>query len=943
MSAILQPPPAPSPHSADRPWHVLSARAVLGALAVDPGRGLDAAAVAERRRRYGANVLPEPPRRGPLRRFLLQFDNLLIHVLMVAGVLTLALGHGVDAGVIFGVVVINAVVGFLQEGKAERALDAIRGMLSPTAVALRDGHRRRVGVDDLVPGDIVVLASGDRVPADLRLIRTRGLRIEEAALTGESVPVDKDAAVVPEDAPLAERPCLAYSGTMVVSGQGEGVVIGTGPATELGRISAMLAGVAPLQTPLLRQMARFSRWLTGGVLALAAATFAYGVVVQGYTMAEMFLAVVGLAVAAIPEGLPAIMTITLAIGVQRMAGRNAILRRLPAVETLGSVSVICSDKTGTLTRNEMTVADVVSGDGTFTVSGGGYAAAGEILDASGAVVDAEAAGLTDLLRACVLCNDADVEPAAGAGRGTGPDQGAGQSWVVSGDPMEGALLVLAAKAGLDVDLLRREFPRRDAIPFESEHKFMASLHHDHAGNAFVVLKGAPEQVLTRCHGQRVAGGERPLDPRIWHAAMDDMAGRGRRVLALAFLPMPHGEEALTFGDVLGGLTLLGLVGLIDPPRDEAIAAIRRVAAAGIAVKMITGDHPATARAIGRQLGLGDGPVLTGGDLDGLDGPALTRAARETAIFARTSPAHKLRLVEALQDGGQVIAMTGDGVNDAPALKRADVGVAMGGKGTEAAKEAAEMVLADDNFASIAAAVEEGRTVYDNLKKAILFILPTNGGEAFVMVTAIVLGVALPLTPKQILWVNMITAVTLALALAFEPAERGLMSRPPRRADEPLLSGHLVWRIVYVSALMVAVTMALFTWQMGRLVDIEAARTVAVNAMVAGEIAYLWNVRRLHGTVLTPAGLFGSWPVLLAIALVAGFQLLFTYAGPFQALFDTRPLDGAAWAMIAGGGVAVLLAVEAEKAVAGLLRRRHRRRVEGGGGGGDVPRSADPAP
>lgn len=909
MTAVSakRPSAAPAPDAPDV-WHALPPDAVVERLGTSASAGLSAAEAAERLQRFGPNRLPPPHRRGPLLRFLAQFDNVLIYVLLAAGLMTVLLDHMVDAGVIFGVVVINAIIGFIQEGKAERALDAIRGMLSPSAVVLRDGRRVQIPVEELVPGDVVMLASGDRVPADLRLVRLRSLRIEEAALTGESVPVDKDAAALAADTPLAERTAMAYSGTLVTAGQGSGVVVATGTATEIGRISEMLSEVTTLQTPLLQQMAVFGRWLTAAILGLAAITFAWGLLVWGYDATEMFLAVVGLAVAAIPEGLPAIMTITLAIGVQRMARRNAIIRRLPAVETLGSVTVICSDKTGTLTRNEMTVRSLALAEGVVGVTGEGYAPVGDFVDADGAPATPDAAALEQVARGLVLCNDSDLMERDGA-------------WQIAGDPMEAALLALAVKAGALVQEVRAAFPRVDAIPFESEHKFMATLHHDHAGHAFVFVKGAPDVLLPRCSRIIVGGTDQPLDPRPWHARLDDMARSGQRLLALAMLPVPDGTTEVRFDDVTGGLTLLAVLGLIDPPRAEAIVAIGTAHDAGIAVKMITGDHAVTAAAIGAQLGIGGDRVMAGAELDTMDHAGLREAAAASSVFARTTPEHKLRLVEALQSQGHVVAMTGDGVNDAPALKRADVGVAMGRKGTEAAKEAAEMVLADDNFASIAAAVEEGRTVYDNLKKAILFILPTNGGEAFVVMTAILFGMAMPLTPKQILWVNMITAVTLALAVAFEPGEKTLMSRPPRRRDEPLLSGFLVWRIAFVSGLLVIATMGLFLWTLEQGYDEATARTVAVNTLVMGEIVYLWNVRRLWTTVLTWDGLFGSRPVLIAAALVSGFQVIFTYAGPFQFLFDTRALSAMQWAEVVAAGIVVFLLVELEKVVMARVRNR----------------------
>ncbi len=888
-------------------WHHLSAEEALSRLGSGQ-EGLSPHTARERLETYGPNRLPEAKPRGPLLRFLAQFHNVLIYVLMTAGCVTALLQHWLDAGVIFGVVMVNAAIGFLQEGKAEDALKAIRGMLSQHAMVRRAGRLVSLDAAELVPGDLVQLQSGDKVPADVRLLRAKGLQIEEAPLTGESIPVDKGIGAVPPETPMAERACMAYSGTLVTHGQGSGVVVATGAATEIGRISALVANVEQIATPLLRQMAQFGRWLTAAILVLASASFAFGILVRGYTAAEMFLASVGLAVAAIPEGLPAIMTITLAIGVQRMAARNAIIRRLPAVETLGTVAVICSDKTGTLTRNAMTVAGIDTGGRALTVTGTGYDPHGAFLHDGEVVQPQEDEPIAVALRAGVLCNDASIE------------QGDDGVWRMHGDPMEGALLVAAVKAGLDTDDIHRHYPRTDLIPFESAHKFMATLHHSHEGESWIYVKGAPEAVLGMCDTQQDMDGPAPLDRGAWVRRLEAMAGGGQRVLAVGVKRAePHRSE-LDLADIDGDLTLLGLFGLMDPPREEAIAAVRTCRAAGMRVKMITGDHAATARSIARQVGLEQADeALTGTELDQLDDIELERRIRQVDVYARVTPEHKLRLVQLLQQSGAVVAMTGDGVNDAPALKRADVGVAMGINGTEAAKEAAEMVLADDNFASIANAVEEGRTVYDNLNKAILFILPTNGGEALVVLGAILFGFhQFPLTPVQILWVNMITAVTLALALAFEPPEPGVMSRPPRNPRQPVLTALFLWRIAYVSLVLTAGTFGLFLWEQTRGASIEEARTVAVNTLVMFEIFYLFNSRYMTAPVLNRAGLLGNPYVPYAVGLLLLFQLAFTYLPPMQTLFGTAALDAAIWPRIILVASSVLFIVEAEKA---LVRRR----------------------
>ncbi|BBJ00605.1 cation-transporting P-type ATPase [Ferrigenium kumadai] len=888
-------------------WHNLPAQEVLRELNADHA-GLTLDEASRRLQQHGPNRLPAAPRDSLAVRFARQFDNALIYVLLASAAITALLNHWVDCSVIVGVVLINAVIGVIQEGKAERAMDAIRNMLSPTATVLREGRRREIPAEQVVPGDVVLLASGDKVPADLRLIEARQLRVEEAALTGESEAVEKNIAAVNAKTVVADRRCMAYSGTLVVYGQARGVAVATGSATEIGHISSLISAVDRLETPLLRQMTRFGQQLTWAILLLAVLTFLFGVWVRSYGWSEMFFAAVGLAVAAIPEGLPAIMTIVLAFGVQRMARRNAIIRRLPAVEALGSVTVICSDKTGTLTRNEMTVQRIITAGKTFEVSGSGYAPRGGFAIDGREVSVGTYPELLELGRAALLCNDATLHH----------DDG---EWVVEGDPTEGALLTLAAKAGLDLTFEREALPRTDLIPFESQHRFMATLHHDMEGHGFIFLKGAPEQVMEVCVAERADGEDKPLHHAWWQQAMQDAARQGFRLLAVAMRPTADTQRNLDFTDMRGGFALLGVFAIADPPRDEAIRAVAHCKAAGIHVKMITGDHLDTARAIGARFGLSSERVLSGSDIEQMSPDELRRAVTEAEIFARASPEHKLALVQALQANGEVVAMTGDGVNDAPALKRADVGVAMGRKGTEAAKEAAEMVLADDNFASIAAAVEEGRTVYDNLKKSIVFVLPTNGGEAAVIIAAILLGLTLPITPVQILWVNMVTAITLSLALAFEPPESGVMRRPPRSTSEPLLNGFLLWRILFVSLLMVAGSLGFFLWEQARGASIEAARTMAVNALVMGEIFYLFNCRFLLAPSWNWRGFTQSRPVLVSILCVVSLQALFTYAPLFQKMFGTVALDGAAWWRILLFGALLFVIVETEKL---LFRRRQRR-------------------
>ena len=888
-------------------WHMQDASSVVKALGSDR-MGLSQQEAQSRLAQYGDNTLPVPPRRPPILRFLAQFHNVLIYALLAAAMVTGFLRHWVDTGVILGVVVLNALIGFIQEGKAEQALAAIRCMLSAQAQVLRDGKRRELPAACLVPGDIVVITSGDKVPADLRLIEVHSLRIEEAVLTGESLPVEKQAAPVDRDNQLGDRFSMAYSGTLVTYGQGRGVVTATGAATEIGRISMLLGQVEELTTPLLRSLGSFSRWLTAVILAVSCLAFFFGTLLRGYTAEQMFLAAVGLAVAAIPEGLPAIMTITLAIGVQRMAARHAIVRRLPAVEALGSVTVICSDKTGTLTRNEMTVQSVLTADRVFEVSGAGYQPLGGFAVEGREVTVVQHPELADIGRAALLCNDASVVNLDG-------------DWQLSGDPTEGALITLAFKAGLSAHEESECLPRTDAIPFESQHRFMASLHHDHAGHGYVFLKGAPERVLALCSMQREAGVDRPLDACSWTNRMDVLAESGMRLLAVAMRIESDHQVELAFADVeAGGFTLLAVLGISDPPREESVRAVAACRSAGIRVKMITGDHAATASAIGAKLALAEQiRTVNSASLDALDDHQLRLLVSETEVFARASPDHKLRLVTALQQCGEIVAMTGDGVNDAPALKRADVGVAMGCKGTEAAKEAAEIVLADDNFASIVGAVEEGRTAYDNIRKAITFILPTNGGEAGMVLIAVLLGMTLPITPVQILWVNMVTAVTLSLAIAFERAEPDIMRRPPRNPSEPLLSRWLVWRILFVSAMLVLGSMGLFLWELRQGATLDTARTAAVNTLVMGEIAYLFNCRHMRTSTLTREGAFGSLYSLLAVGVLLVLQMLLTYLPAMQQLFGTAPLNLAAWSRIVLFGMLLMLVVELEKFLVGRTR------------------------
>jgi len=875
-------------------WHARTGDEVLQALDSRTA-GLSANEANDRLARHGPNTLPPPPRRHPLLRFLAQFHSALIYVLLAAAAAAGVLGHVLDAVVILAVVAVNAVVGFLQEGKAERALAAIRSLVSPKAHVLREGERRSVPVADLIPGDVVLLEAGDRVPADLRLLRARGLLIDEALLTGESVAAQKQETPAHPEAPLGDRHSMAFSGTLVAAGQASGVVVATGEHTELGRIGTLLSSVESTTTPLLKQIDRFGKVFAFAVLAAAALLFGYAVGVQAWAPVDALLAAVAIAVAVIPEGLPAVITITLAIGVQRMAAHNAVIRRLPAVETLGAVSVICSDKTGTLTRNEMAARRIVGPHVTLQVEGDAYGMEGSLRapeggdDARGL---AEAAGL---LRCALLCNDAHLQQRAGR-------------WTVVGDPMEGALLALGAKAGLDAQHTRSEWPRLDEIPFDAAHKFMATLHRGPDGEVMAFVKGAPERILAM---SRLEEGQRLR----WGTALASAAASGERLLGFGARNMPQDTVHLAPADLEGDLECLGLVGFIDPPRDEALQAIAECRAAGIRVKMITGDHAATALAIASHLRLADTPrAMTGAELDRVGDEELPERVRSTHVFARTTPEHKLRIVRALQQDGEIVAMTGDGVNDAPSLKQADVGVAMGIKGTEAAKEAAEMVLLDDNFASIVHAVHEGRTVYDNVRKVFAFTLPTNGGEVLGIVVCILFGLTLPLSAAHILWINLVTEVTLGLALAFEPAEPGVMERPPRNAAAPLVSGFMLWRIVLVSVLFAAASLGLLQATLARGGSLEEGRTLVLNAIVAMEVGYLFSVRFLASPSLTWRGAVGTPAVLWAAGALGVLQLVITYVPVMNSLFATVPLGAGQLALAAATGAALMLLLEAEKAV-----------------------------
>jgi Ca2+-transporting ATPase len=895
-------------------WHHLPAAEVQTLLSVDVDQGLDLFDIQNRQKRFGPNALTPREGQSPLLRFLLQFNDPLIYVLLVSSVVTGIVKGLVDAAIILGVVLINAIVGFIQEARAEQAITALAQTMTSEATVLRAGRKQRLPATELVPGDVVLLQAGDKVPADIRLVKMRELQVIEASLTGESVPVAKDADVVlPADTTLGDRHTMAYASTLVTYGQGTGIVVATGDNTQIGRISALIAEAKEIETPLIRKIGEFSNVLLYALLGVSALAFFIGLI-RGLPLAETLTNSIALAVASIPEGLPAAVTVTLAIGVSRMARRCAIIRKLPAVEALGSTTVIGSDKTGTLTRNQMTVQKIVAGDVTYRVDGVGYAPEGQIWRGDEALASENMpVALRRLLEAGALCNDSQVMLEDG-------------TWTLQGDPTEAALLVAARKAGIEPMTLTAEKPRLDSVPFESEHQYMITLHDEGAGQPRrLVIKGAAEAVLTcTAHALGADGTHVPFDREAVLDTVNEMAAQGLRVLAFAERQMSEGAGRVDRGDAVK-LTFLGLQGMIDPPRPEAMAAVRAAQEAGIKIKMITGDHPVTAAAVARQIGIScPEDAMTGRELAELSDTELIAATERVAVFARVTPEQKLRLVEALQAQGNVVAMTGDGVNDAPALKQADIGVAMGINGTDVAKEAADMVLTDDNFATIEAAVEEGRGVFDNLTKIITWTLPTNLGEGLVILAALLLGEVLPILPVQILWINMTTVAVLGLTLALEPKEPGIMRRPPRAPDAPILTGALIRRVALVGALILVGAFGLFEWEQ-RIsgMGVDVARTVAVNLVIFVELFYLFNSRSLERSPVK-IGLFSNHWVWLGVAATILLQAIFTYAPFMHTIFETAPLSPAAWVRIILFGGFSYVVVEIEKA---LANRRYQKDLD----------------
>jgi len=892
-------------------WHQLPPKQVVRLLNSDDEFGLDKFEVNRRLERFGRNVITSEKKQSGFVRFLKQFNNPLMLLLVASSVVTAVVKDVLDAAIIFGVVLINAIVSFIQESQAEAAIEALIGSLAAESLVLRYGRQEKISAEELIPGDIVLLNAGDKVPADMRIIASKNLQISEAALTGESLPSEKAHDVIlPDDTVIGDRKNMAYASTLVTSGTGKGVVVATKEYTEIGRISQLISSAEQLQTPLTRKIAQFSHWVLIAILALSAGVVSINLL-QGRNLVDTVTSAIALAVAMIPEGLPTALTVTLAIGVQRMARKNAIIRRLPAVEALGSTTVICTDKTGTLTQNEMTVQEIFSGGHIFTVSGVGYDPRGEIREDGKPISADQSLSLAETLLAGVLNNDASLETKE-------------STTTFSGDPTEVAMLSAGGKFGITRTTAQKENPRLDIIPFDSASKFMATLHNGKEDKKIIYIKGALEALEDKIAFMMAADGsvQTISDPAQITEKADNMAARGLRVLAFAMKEMPTATEQITAADIEEGLVFLGLQGMLDPPRMEVASAIAASHSAGIAVKMITGDHPLTAAAIAKEIGIirsgsdHASRTITGRELAQLTDEQLIEKITDIDVFSRVSPDQKLRLVEALQTQGNVVSMTGDGVNDGPALKRADIGIAMGITGTDVAKEASDMVLTDDNFTTIENAVEEGRGIFDNIIKIISWTLPTNIGEGLIILVSMLLGEVLPIIPIQILWINMVTVGVLGIVLALESKDPGIMERAPRDPSDPIITGWLAPRIVFVGLMILISGFLLFEWELGLGASLEVARSVAVNAVVFTEIFFLLNSRSL---IYSPfqIGFFKNRWLIAGIIAMVGLQALFTYAPFMNTIFSSAPFGFNAWWRLLGFGLLTFIIVEIEK----LVRRR----------------------
>ena len=869
------------------PWHNLPESEITEFLETNIESGILTEDAVVRLKRYGLNEIAAKKGKSAIVRFFLNFNQPLVYILLIATGLTAFLREWVDSSVIFGVVMVNAVIGFLQESKALKAIEALAKIMQVDGRVIRNGRTREIPSRNLVPGDIVLIRSGDKVPADLRLIHIHDLYIDESNLTGESVSVEKRIDLLPENTSLADRTNMAFASTLVTHGQAKGIVIATGNETQIGQVSQLISEVKVVETPLTIKIKKFSNVLLVAILAMAGLTFAIGMF-QGYSVKENFFATVSLAVAAIPEGLPATFTIILAISVSRMAKRNAIIRKLTAVETLGSTTVICSDKTGTLTQNQMTVQEIFTGGKHYKLTGRGYSPEGKLLDFDTGEPIESSSALRECLLSGLLCNDSVLVEEDGR-------------WFIEGDPTEGALIVAARKIGLTEEHYFEAMPRVACIPFESEYQYMASMHDSLIdGNKKIYIKGAAETILEKCDTMMdYMGQEIPIERERILEKISLMAKQGMRVLAFSRTHIPMDTTEITHETFSSGLTFLGIQGMMDPPRAEVIDAIKACYAAGIQVKMITGDHTDTALAIAKQLNIKidtDMGFVNGRQLEGMSQQDLIKTINQASVFARVTPQQKLVIVNSLQLQKHVVAMTGDGVNDAPALRQADIGVSMGKCGTEVAKEASDMILTDDNFVTIKAAVEEGRCVFDNLTKFIIWTLPTNLGEAMIVIVSIFFGTLLPLLPVQILWINMMTALFLGLTLAFEKQEKDIMSRLPRDPDQHIITKPLIFRIILVSVVMTVGAFYFFKWEQLHGGEINVARTVVANIVVMCEIFYLLNCRSLKKSMFS-IGVFSNPLLVFGVIGMILAQVAFTYLPIFNTLFSTSPLPLISWGHI----------------------------------------------
>ena len=888
-------------HLIAKSWHSIEAQKVIEIFESDAIDGLGPLSIKHREEYFGKNALKERKKDSKLKKFFLQFHNALIYILLGASIVTALLHEWIDSGVIFAVVIINVIIGYIQEVKAQEAIESLKRMMNTEAVIIRDGKKISISSLDLVPGDIVLLESGSKVPADMRLIDSKDLKVDESMLTGESVSALKNTAIQGQDVTLNDRDNMAYSGTFVTYGRAKGVVVATAEYTELGKIAHLIEETTSMDTPLTKKISAFSKVLLYVILVLAAFTFAIGIL-RDNSAVETFMASVALAVGAIPEGLPAAVTITLAIGVSRMATKNAIIRKLPAVETLGSVTTICSDKTGTLTQNKMSVTDIFCGGSTYTVTGDGYKPEGKFLK-EGKEVEFLDDALKEILRVGYLCNESYLLEKDG-------------HYTINGDPTEGALVVSALKAGCSEHILNTTFPRVDLLPFESDRQYMATINKDVSNKQNILyLKGSIEKTLAICDFEQVDGELKEIDrDKILHQ-VELFASKGLRVLAVAKKDV-DGEK---IDDRLldNRFVFLGLQAMMDPPRPEAIEAVKESIGAGIKIIMITGDHALTAFSIAKMMSIVPeetkfkGSVITGSELFNLTDEELIEKVSQVRVFARVEPEQKLRIVDALQIRGEIVAMTGDGVNDAPALKQADIGIAMGIGGTEVAKEASDMILSDDNFSSIAHAVKEGRNVFDNLIKFITWTLPTNLGEGLVILFAIMLGLTLPILPVQILWINMSTAIFLGLMLVFEPKEDDIMERQPRDPKAPILNRSMIIQMLAVGFYMLVASYVMFNYALSLGHTPEYARTIAVNIFVFVELFYLFSCKDLDDSIFK-TDIFNNKFLLLGVSLMIFVQVTYTHAPFMQLMFKSEALDITTWSQILLIALGVIFVVEIKR-------------------------------